>query len=189
MRTVQETLFQEAPPELDVPALGAELVQNMGLPLEQVNKWIQHLTSAGLTTARAVMQQTLQEHEEATGAADFDASSVRSLCICLGSATAPYIFTPKPVPQGQPETLRALTEVKATVKAEGKEGKGGALKEAADVLEVRREQMDVYCPPASFDKYAKGSMLRNEDLLRKSIVTEVSFAKLQPRRSSKPMCS
>ena len=192
MRSVQETLFQEAPPELEVPALAEELIKNMGLAPEKVNKWALHMASAGLTTVRAVMQQTLEEHEEATRAADLDASAVRSLSICLGSTQAPHIFKPGTVivlPQGQPEMSQASARPEVTVKAEGK---GGSLKEAADVLEVRREPMDVYCPPASFDKYIKGSVLRNEDLLRKDIVTEVSFRKLQPlqpRSSSKPLRS
>ena len=200
MRSALESMLQAPPQSLPIADFCEELTKNMSLPQAKVTSFQTHVQEQyNVATAGDLQKIRQQQFETAVNDAGLNPPEALAIAICLGCATVPFQFPPDgpdilskdessdpdddvplakwmgqasakaPVGDQDGATTKAHIEMKLPVK------KGGILKEAAQILTVRRECLDpaTYNLPIEFQVEMVGSRRRNEEHLRRKIVQEI----------------
>lgn len=180
---------------MPVADLCEELTQNFSLPQEKVNSFQDYIRERyKVATAGDLQKLRASAFDSAVNEAGLNGPETVAIRICLGCALNPFEFPPDPsvasddadsdddeplanwiskktpsagLPEGdQVEKAHVVKQAKK---------KGGSLKEAAQVLTLRREHLDplAYNLPIPFQDEMRGNPLRNEERLRKKIVQEI----------------
>lgn len=174
MRTLWATFHEPAPPNAPLEELQAELVTNLGMSETKVQAWAAavRLKRPEAQTIKDVLVMSFQDMYNVFQVASLDADEQATIKICLGSATAPFEFTG---PARVENSLQQLTEFDTNVSPPTKRNKGGCTTEVAEVLKIRRPELqsDMYFPPVEFDAHRPGMPTRDEHALRKLTVQEV----------------
>ena len=189
MRSVQQSLHQAVDHAMTLEDLCQELHENMEVPEEALSRFRANVSAAraDVTSAGGLLNLNKTQFDEMNGAA-LSECEVNTLCLVLGSATAPHRFPPAPQPAGDgsanlqqpPATAEStiLTVASGNDHAAKGKKKGGSTTEVAETLLVRREHLIAgeYHVPLAFDKYHKSNPLTwacNGKEVRKLAVQEV----------------
>ena len=180
MRSFAECLHQEAPPELDVRAIGAELVERFCVPQDKVDELVKCCNQTEATTAARIMALPQSEATALSAASGFGTQEWSSLCICLGSASKPHTFAPDPDICLEPDAPLADQDAEMRTPLEKPDAKlksstkGGSLHAVAEQLSERRPPLvpGSYGPGAALDMYKNGARPFNSNV-RAAVVKEV----------------
>jgi hypothetical protein len=188
LRGVQQSLHQAADHAMTLEEVCKELHANMAVDQEALSRFQANAARAragGMRVASAgdLVALTKTQFDD-LNAEVLSAHDVNTLCIVLGSATAPHVFPQLHAGDAaashvhQPPETTALAVASGIVPAAKNGRKGGSTTEVAEMLHVHREYMIAgeYHVPPSFDKYHKSNpttWAANGKELRKLVVQEI----------------
>ena len=183
-RGVQQSLHQAADHAMTLEEVCNELHANMAVDQEALSRFQANAARAragGMCVASAgdLLALTKTQFDD-LNADVLSAHDVNTLCIVLGSATAPHIFPQLPAGDAaanlvhEPPVTTTLAVTSGNIPVKNSK-KGGSTTEVAEMLLVRREHMTAYHVPPAFDKYHKSNpttWAANGKELRKLVVQE-----------------
>ena len=169
LRGVQQSLHQAADHAMTLEEVCKELHANMAVDQEALSRFQANAARAragGMRVASAgdLVALTKTQFDDLNAEA-LSAHDVNTLCIVLGSATAPHVFPQQPAGDAtatlahQPLAIAAPPMALDDKPATKNGKKGGSTTEVAEMLQVRREHMITgeYHVPPPFDKYHKSN--------------------------------
>jgi hypothetical protein len=170
MRTILESLHQAPLVGMPFEDLVDELIENLQMSHENVQRWADYITAVReFDAAGDVMAMTSVDYEESIRLSGLDENESRNIRISLGSMAEPYVF------------WGGGTALVTRENDNGRNGKrGGSLVEVAEVLVTRRPPMEFgeYFPPQEFDAQRLGMPTRDDKALRICVVKEAHLTRM-----------
>ena len=188
MRSIACTLHQAADADLPLSDVREELIRHLGVDEKTVNSVMDLLDESGKQCAGDVFNMNVHDLQK-INKQPLQELFMKSLAICLGSASDPHDFTSR----GQNEVSSGNESCRSESGNEPGPGqplsrnslgfrqplnrKGGIKKEASEILTQRRAPFQLntdYNCPAVFDQFHKSNIhFRNDITLRNAIVHEI----------------